>query len=142
MSEQKKLVRNLVEDVWSEGKFEVVDRLVDARYIGHSSPAGTETRGTEGYRQYFADLRAAFPDLHVSVEDEIEEGDRVVVRWTARATHLGTFAGVPASGRRGEVAGISIYRIADGKVIECWTNMDNLGLLQQIGAFPVAAPAT
>jgi steroid delta-isomerase-like uncharacterized protein len=116
-----------------------VDELVDPRYIGHSSQPGTETRGIEGYRHFVMAMRTAFPDLEVTVEDQIAEGDRVVSRWRATGTHLGVFFGVPPSGRRASTTGITIERIEHGKTIECWTNSDDLGLLSQIGAIPAVS---
>lgn len=135
--QDKTLVLSLIEEVWSWGNFGVADEIVAGDYVGHSSPIGTETHGTAGYKQFFVALRRAFPDLQVTVEDQIAEGDKVVCRWTARATHQGEYAGIPPTGGRGVVTGTTIYRITGGKAAECWTNSDDLGLLQQIGAIPV-----
>jgi steroid delta-isomerase-like uncharacterized protein len=85
---------------------------------------------------YVAALRDAFPDVHITIEDQVAEGDRVVTRWTARGTHTGAFQGIPPTGKRGSMTGIDINRFADGKVVECWTNADDLGLLQQLGVIP------
>jgi steroid delta-isomerase-like uncharacterized protein len=139
LEQNKALVRRLMEEVWNRGSLAAADELVAGDYVGHSSPAGSETHGTPGYKRFFAGLRRAFPDFRVTVEDQIAEGDRVVCRWTARATHQGEYAGIPPSGKQGVVTGTSTFRIADGKVVECWTNSDDLGLLQQIGA--LLAPA-
>jgi len=80
---------------------------------------------------------AAMPDYNVSIDDLIAEGDRVAARFTMRGTHTGAdFLGLPASGRKINVTGISIFRIADGKIAEHWANEDALGLLQQLGAMP------
>ena len=142
MSEQNKfLERRLIEEVWSRGNFAVVDELVAGDYLGHSSTQGPEsakdeTHGREGYRQFYAGLRHAFPDLQVTVEDQIAEGDRVVTRWTARGTHQGEFQGIPPSGKHGAITGITIDRIADGKVVECWTNADDLGMMRLLGVIP------
>ncbi len=78
-------------------------------------------------------LRAAFPDLHVTAEDIIAEGDKVVVRGTISGTHKGEFMGIPATGKEGRVTGISTFRLADGKVCEGWAESDSLGLLIQLG---------
>jgi steroid delta-isomerase-like uncharacterized protein len=143
MSEQhKRLVRRLIDEVWSRGNFHVADELVAPDYVGHSSPMDSETHGPEGYKQFFSMLRSAFPDLDVTIEDQIAEGDRVATRWTARATHRGEFAGVPPSGKQGIVRGVSIYRLAGGTVAECWTNEDDLGLMMQIGGIPARAAAS
>jgi steroid delta-isomerase-like uncharacterized protein len=140
MSEQNKAaVHRVIEEVWSRGNFAVVDELVAHDYVGHSS--GTERHGREGYTEYFATLRQAFPDLQFTVEDQIAEGDRVATRWTARGTHEGAYAGIPPTHRRGVVAGTTVYRIAQGQIRECWTHLDELGLLQQLGVIPALAPA-
>jgi steroid delta-isomerase-like uncharacterized protein len=96
--------------------------------------------GTEAYKRFYVELRNASPDITFTVEDQVAEGDKVVTRWTARGTHLGMYAGMPPSGREFSFAGTSTHRIAGGEVVECWTNMDELALLQQIGGkVPVAA---
>ena len=142
MSEQHKaLVRRLMEEVWGRGDLGVVDHLVASEYVGHSSAMDTQTRGTEGYKRFFAALRSAFPDFRVTIEDQIAEGDKSSDRWTARATHVGEYAGIPPSGKQGVMTGISLFRIADGKVVECWTSRDDLGLLQQLGVLPGLAGA-
>ena len=142
MSEQNKLVeRTLIEEVWNRGNFAVVDKLVSPDFRGHSSLSETDTRGTEGYRQYHVALRAAFPDIHFTIEDQIAEGDRVVTRWTARGTHRAEYAGIPATGRAGVIAGVTTDRIADGRSVECWTSLDELGLLRQLGVIPGAGQA-
>ena len=92
-----------------------------------------DIRGREGVKQYVAALRAGFPDLRFTIEDQIAEGDMVVTRWTARGTHAGEFQGIPATGREIRMTGTDIDRIAGGKVAECWAHMDELGLMRQFG---------
>jgi steroid delta-isomerase-like uncharacterized protein len=133
MSDRNKaLITSLVGDVWNMAHYDRVDDLISRDYVGH--PSGVV--GTDAYKRYYLDLRSAFPDLEFTVEDQIAEGDRVATRWTARGTHRGPFSGLPGTGRPGMVEGTSTHRIADDKVIECWTSMDELGLLRQIGALP------
>lgn len=140
MSEQNKRVkRRLIEEVWNRGNFDVVDELVAGDYVGHSSSSAEDTQGPAGYRQFYAALRRAFPDLTFTVEDQIAEGDRVVTRWSAHGTHEGEFQGIPPTGRRGTITGITIGRIANGKITECWTNADDLGLMRLLGAIPAPA---
>ena len=91
---------------------------------------------TAAANQYYATYRAAFPDTHLTIEDQIAEGDKVVTRWTATGTNQGTLMGIPPSGKRVTITGISITRIANGKAVEDWVNFDTLGMLQQIGAIP------
>lgn len=137
MSEQNKaLVRRGVENVWNGRNVDVIDEVVASDFIIHATSPDKEIHGREGVRQQFAGLRAAFPDLHFTIEDHIAEGDRVVTRWTAQGTHHGEFQGIPPTGRQVKLTGIDIDRVAAGKVVECWMNMDELGLLQQLGAIP------
>jgi steroid delta-isomerase-like uncharacterized protein len=95
----------------------------------------------EGHRQYSEVMRTAFPDLERTVEDLVAQGDKVVARWTATGTHTGDFMGIPPSGQVATSSGITIFRIADGRIVEEWSESDMLGLLQQVGAIPAAAQA-
>jgi steroid delta-isomerase-like uncharacterized protein len=99
-------------------------------------PGGRELQGTEQNRQFIGSLRAAFPDVHYTVEDQIAEGDKVVVRYRFRGTHLGAFQGMPPTGKQITYTGILIYRLVDGKIGEQWTEFDLLGFLRQLGVLP------
>jgi steroid delta-isomerase-like uncharacterized protein len=135
MSEHNKmLVRRAIEEVYNQGNLKVVDELVSSDFIVHSP--SEEIHGPAGIKQYVSALREAFPDLHMTIDDQIADGDRVVTRWTARGTHTGTFQGIPPTGKQGSMTGIDIDRFVDGKTVECWTNADELGLLQQLGVIP------
>src|SRR5919199_977567 len=137
MSERNKaLVRRAIEEVWNRGNFAVVGELIASDFVAHMSLPIGEIHGPEGVKRYFATLREAFPDLHFTIEDQIAEGDRAVTRWTARGTHTGEFRGVPPTGKQVRVTGININRVADGKVVEGWLHLDELGLLQQLGVQP------
>jgi steroid delta-isomerase-like uncharacterized protein len=137
MSEiNKELNRRAIEEIWNRGNYDVVDELVAGDYIGHSAKAAQDTHGPEGVKQFYTALRAAFPTIHFMIEDQIAEGDKVVTRWTARATHTGEFQGIPPTGKVGTITGITIDRIAAGKLVEGWTELDGLGLLQQLGVIP------
>jgi steroid delta-isomerase-like uncharacterized protein len=134
MSETNKaLVLHTIEEVWNRGELAAVDDVVAVDYIGHGS---STTDGPEGYRAFYALQRSAFPDIRYEVLDQVAEGDRVLTRWVASATHTGTFQGVPPTGRRGVVSGMTLHRIADHKLVECWTNLDELGMLRQLGVAP------
>jgi steroid delta-isomerase-like uncharacterized protein len=138
MSEQNKaFVRRLIEEVIGRGNFALVEELVAADYVGHSSSPEINTR--EGHKQFLVALRQAFPDLQIKIEDQIAERDKVVTRWTARGTHQGEFAGIPPTGKQVVMTGIDIDRIANGKLVECWTKSDDLSMLQQIDAIPAPA---
>jgi steroid delta-isomerase-like uncharacterized protein len=134
----KALVRRIANEVANRGNFAAVDELVAPEYVGHSAThAAGEARGREGYRGFYETLRAAFPDLEFTIEDLVAEGDKVVSRWRARGTHSGEFRGLQPTGKSGEVAGTSLFRIADGRIVECWTNADDLSLMQLGGAIPM-----
>ena len=108
----------------------------------HHGPA-MMPRDLDGLKQMAPVFRAAFPDMEIVTEDLLAEGDRVVDRVTARGTHLGEFNGIPPTGHRIELHEIHIARIADGMIVERWTQFDALGLLQQIGTISVEPePAT
>jgi steroid delta-isomerase-like uncharacterized protein len=132
MSEQNKsIVRRALEEVYSRGNLDVVDDLVSEDFVAHSS--GPDVHGREEMKQYVQSLRTAFPDLQMSIDDQVAEGDKVVTRWTATGTHTGPFQGIPPTGKRGSLSGIDIDYVVDGKTIECWTISDDLSLLQQLG---------
>lgn len=133
MSEQnKKIAQHVIEEVLNRRNYAAADELLASDFVGHTQPQDIE--GAEGLKQFFIALHQAFPDFHCTVEDQIAEGDRVVTRWTARGTHRDEFMGIPATGEQGEVAGIYIDRIINGKIIETWTEWDALGMMQQLGA--------
>lgn len=90
----------------------------------------------ETLRQHIAGAEAAFPCYEIIADDLIAEGDKVVVRFTIRATHQGDFMGIPATGRPVNVPGIIIYRIADQKIVEYWMHFDAMAMMQQIGVQP------
>lgn len=137
MSEKNKaIVRRAVDEVWNGGNFSVIGDLVTQDFVVHGTTSTGEIHGAEGISQFYGSLHQAFPDLSFTIEDQIAEGENVVTRWTATGTHLGNFAGLPPTGKRVTLTGIDIDRFLDGKVVECWPVMDELGLLQQLGAIP------
>ena len=138
MREKNKVVaRDFLDELWNRSNFAVVDDFLARDYDGHSS---TVIRGPEGAVAFIPRLREAFPDFQFRVLDQIAEADKVATRWKLSGTHEGPFQGVPPSGEEIEMTGITIFRIANGKLIEGWTNEDVLGMLQQIGAIPVPEP--
>jgi steroid delta-isomerase-like uncharacterized protein len=90
----------------------------------------------DGWRGFIATFLGGFPDLQLIVEDMVAAGDRVAVRWTFQGTHRGEFLGVPPTGKRVTMSAVEINRVAAGKVAEHWVQLDQLGLLQQLGAAP------
>jgi steroid delta-isomerase-like uncharacterized protein len=135
----KALMRRAIERVWSQGDFDIIGELITSDFVAHLTSPTAELHGPEGVRQYFAMLHEAFPDITFTIEDQIAEGDRAVTRWTAHATHAGPFQGIPATGQQVRVTGLTINRFANDKVVEGWSSIDGLGLLQQLGVIPASA---
>ena len=132
--ENRAIVRRLMEGAYTNP--EVHDELVADDYVGHFPPNPT-LHGPEDLKRFNAEAAVAFPDVRVTIEDLLAEEDKVVIRWTLRGTHRGELrGGIPATGRRVEVSGITISRIEGGKVVENWGNYDLLGMLQQLGVVP------
>lgn len=135
MSERNaRVVRRAFDEVYNQGRLDVVDELVSRDFVAHAG--SREIHGPEGMKQYVAALREAFPDLHLTIHDQVAEGDRVATRWTASGTNTGQLHGLAPTWKPGTVAGIDIERIVGGVAVECWIHFDELGLLQQLGAIP------
>lgn len=114
---------------------EAVDEIVDPD-VRAVIPMPIEAKGPEGVKHVFATLHEAFPDLHISVEDVIAEGDKVVARERITGTHRGDYMGLPATGKQVAYNEIVIARFADGRIIETWGVVDVLSLMKQLGAVP------
>jgi steroid delta-isomerase-like uncharacterized protein len=136
MSESNKAAARAEFEIWNTGELDLLDELV-APDVVHHDPYDPRARdGLEGLKESIAANRRAFPDLRITIEDQVAEGDKVVTRWTTSMTHAGDLGGSAATGRRVTIAGITIERFEDGKVVEAWRSMDTLGLLRGIGALP------
>jgi steroid delta-isomerase-like uncharacterized protein len=131
--ENKALIRRYFEAI-DTGKIEVLDEFVAADFFDHSPLPGTSA-DREGLKQAFTFFLATTPGYH-TVDDLIAEGDKIVARITGYGTHAGEIMGVPATGKPLQFGGISIWRIADGKIVEHWSQVDMLSPLQQLGIIP------
>jgi steroid delta-isomerase-like uncharacterized protein len=137
--ENKAIIRRLNDEAWNQGSLDVVDELIAEDFVGIVIGGPEQIRGPHAFREFVAMYRKAFPDLSISIDQQIAEGDTVVTRWTATGTHQGDLMEMPATGKQAITAGININRIAGGKLVEGWGLFDMLGLLQQIGAIPTVA---
>jgi predicted ester cyclase len=133
--ENKALVRRFYDEVFNKKNLAVIDDFLDPHIIEHALPPGLPG-GIEGSRQFIGIYLTAFPDLHLTAEDMIAEGDKVASRFTMRGTHKGEFMGILSTGKQVTITGIQIPRVASGKIAENWINLDALGLLQQLGVVP------
>ena len=129
------LDRRVAEKVWNEGDMDVADQVFASDVVLHGAAPGLPP-GVEGVKAAVTAYRAAFPDLHVTNDDYVAEGDRVASRWSWQGTHKGELFGIPATGKQVTMTGISIMRVVDGKIAEVWSSSDQLSLMQQIGAAP------
>ncbi len=140
MSEvNKALCRRFFEQVWNHRNLAAIDELVAPNYVRHGNAGPEFGTGPQSVRRLVDYYAASFPDVRFTVDDAIAEADKVAVRWTAQATHRGTFEGIPATGRSVAVSGITTVRVAGGKITESWESFDALGLLAQLGVLPQRA---
>ena len=128
----KDLVRRLVEEVWHKGKLAVADELLSNDYLFHHL-AGMDLNGAEEYKKLVVEVRTAFPDINFTLDDFIFGGDKIVYRWTLRGTHQTEFRGIPPTNKEVTVWGITIERVAGGKLVEAWERYDTLGMMRQLG---------
>ena len=137
MSEgNKNVVRRLFEEVWNKGNLQVTDELSTPNYAHHDASTPDVGRGPESEKKRATLYRTAFPDLRLTVEDIIAEGETVVARWSCRGTHKGDLNGIAPTGKRVNITGISIARLTNGKMSEGFVNWDALSLMQQLGVVP------
>jgi predicted ester cyclase len=132
--DNKTLVHRFFEEFANQGNLAVADDLFVPEYVHHFPDE--DIHGPDGMKQLDKGLRTAFPDWHISTDDVIAEGDKVVVRYTMHGTHQGEGFDIAPTGKRVVYTGIDIIHIADGKIVEQWTEIDALGLLQQLGLVP------
>jgi steroid delta-isomerase-like uncharacterized protein len=134
LSEEKILVRRFYEEIINNARFEMLSEILSPEIIWHDPllPTG-EVRGIESFKNVLAMFRSAFPDLHIIVEDQIQENDKVFTRFAVDGTHKGDLMGIPATGKKFKVSGISIIRFEHGRAVEEWIEEDGLGLMRQLG---------
>jgi steroid delta-isomerase-like uncharacterized protein len=128
----KNLVRRLFEEVLNGGRLELLDALIAPGYV-ENNPAPGQAAGAAGVKAKIEGLRAAFPDLRFVLEELVGEGAIVAARYHWEGTHEGPFLGIPPTGRRVLVRGMDFYRFADGWLVEHWDNVDEFGMLSQLG---------
>ena len=135
----KEIVRRALEDSWQDPG--VFDELISSDYVGYDPALPEPIRGPQGAKNNFKQYSDAFEGAHITVKDQIAEGDAVATRWEGRGRHTGELMGVPPTGKEIVVEGLNLTRLRDGKIVEEWSNWDTLGMLQQIGAIPSATAA-
>ena len=133
IEKNKAFIQAFNEDFWNNHNIAVFEKYHAVDFIAHYPEGDLNGEQFKGLcKAYFS----AFPDLHVTIDDIIAEGDKVVKVWSTNSTNKGDFMGIPATGTQIVVTGMEVFRIADGKIAENWIIMDNLGMLQQLGVIP------
>ena len=131
----KKVVREFIDALFSRGELDAVDMYLSDDFVDHDPPFGVSA-DREGLRTAGASIRAAFPDWHSELHLLIAESDLVAEHFTARGTHRGEAMGVAPTGQEVTLRGINIFRLQDGRIVERWGRLDDLGFLQQLGIVP------
>jgi len=140
MSEQNKaIVRRLFEELWNKGNLSLADQLFTPNYTHHDSSSPDFGHGPESERKRATLYRTAFPDLRLTIEDLIAEGDTVMARWSCHGTHKGDLNGIAPTGKQFTISGVTIARLLNGKLAESHVNWDALGMMQQLGVVPELA---
>ncbi len=129
----KELVQAFIQELFTKGDLDAVDRYLAPKFVNHDPPFPGAPQGPDGMRQAAALFRQALPDWHSDLHQLIAEDDIVVERFTASGTHQGDLMGVAGTGETIALSGINIFRISDGKIVERWGQLDQLGLLHQLG---------
>jgi len=135
MSAGPSIVRRIFDQAFNQGNLDVVDELVSVDVAAHLASWGVPASRL-GLKQMIANLRSAFPDLHCTIEDEIREVDKIAAHWTMRGIHNGMYFGNLPTGKSIDVPGIIFARTENGRIVENWMLIDQIGLLQQLGIIP------
>ena len=134
--ENKALVREGIR-IWTTGDFDAANEIYSPDYVNHQHHHPSDPQdlhGVEAMKEFAAEFRKAFPDFHDSVDIQLAEGDLVATRFTSMGTHKGTFMAIEPTNKELSWTGISIDRIANGKIVKSWANYDMMGMMQQLGA--------
>jgi len=132
-AKNKAVARRVFEEIFNQGRFEVADQIYAKDFVNHG---GTRDVGLKEDQAAARGWKQAFPDLKMTVTQEIAEGDLVTVLWTGTGTNTGEGNGLPATGKSGQLRGITIWRIVNGKIVEEWSEFDQLTILKQLGLMP------
>ncbi|NUQ85006.1 MAG: ester cyclase [Anaerolineales bacterium] len=136
----KSYAREFIEQAFNQRNEKALDGYFSQDLVDHALPPMLPP-GFQGRKMFYGAFLAAFPDLHVHIENLVEENDRVVTHWSAHGTHQGELMGIPPTGKTVQVSGIAIDRFENGKSVEHWEVFDQMGLMQQLGVIPAAGSA-
>ncbi len=134
--QNKSVVSRWMDELFNKGNVSINDEILVPDYVNHDPSLPEDNRSREGFKQFVSMVRSAFPDFQLNCVDQIAEGDQVVTRFSMGGTHKGEFMGIAPTNKQSQLTGISIERLAGGKVVETWVNWDALGMMQQLGVIP------
>jgi steroid delta-isomerase-like uncharacterized protein len=132
----KDAARRFYNDAFGKGDMALIDQMAAANFVDHNPPGPGMPGGAEGIKAVVGMFRTAFPDLKLSVEDQIAEGGKVVSRITFAGTHQGEMMGIPATGKQVKLGVVDILHFEGDKVVERWGQADMMGMMIQLGVVP------
>lgn len=134
-SSRKQVLANFLKDVWTDGKAEAVDQYLSETYVIHNDPGDPwdgQTLSIDGFKDRLVQSRAMAPDQAFHVEKMVEEDDQIAAAWTWSGTHLGDIPGIPATGRKIKMSGLTIYQFNGDRLSGHWQVADRLSVFQQL----------
>jgi predicted ester cyclase len=138
-AENKTIVGRFYEEVMNHGRVEILDELMDPDFEDHGEALFGSFKGRDILKQGIVATHAILPDLHVTLEEMVAEGDMVGVRGTMRCTHQGEWLSVAPTGNELSWKGIAMFQLVGGKIRQRWFNSDGLAIVQQLGLVPIAS---
>ena len=132
-AEIRDIVERFTDLAWNGGDLDLIDELFSTDYVGHDAPRPEPVHGPEGMKDFLRMYHHAMSDAHISLDDVLIDGDKVVTRWTGTGTHDGDLMGIPPTGMAVRFTGIRIFRLDGGQIVEGWVNWDTFGLMRQLG---------
>jgi steroid delta-isomerase-like uncharacterized protein len=137
LDDNKVLVRRFIDEVFANGNKDAVDELAAEEFVRHTgAPSADGSSGRDDLKRTIDRVFAALDDVEFTIDDLVAEGDRIAVRLTSSATQTGEFMGMPATGKRYTIEEMHVFRIGDGQVAEHWHQLDQMGMMRQLGAMP------
>ena len=136
MSQENKAVIQRIAEAFNEGTLEVLDGIVASDFVGHNPLMPTDMHGMESLKGFFAAVRTAMPDVRHPGWTLIAEGDLVVAHMLLEGTFANELMGIPPNGAKVAVWMANVFKVVEGKAVECWFNLDTLGFMRQLGVIP------
>jgi steroid delta-isomerase-like uncharacterized protein len=134
--QNKAITRRYFEELWNQNNLAVIDEIIAPDVVGHAS--GQTFRGADALRGRAKNLRSTYSEVRFTMDDQIAEGNKVLIRWTFRGKHTGEYMGARPTGKEVVATGMNLFRLENGRIAEIWVESDDLGELQQLGV--VALP--